>query len=71
MRHIDDPGQMAADQRLHEIATILAHGLLRWKKRANSATDSGKSGGIRQNPPKSGPGGLEVSGETRLSVRAG
>jgi len=71
MRHIDDPGQMTADQRFHEIAAILAGGLLRWKKRAKPATDSSKSAGIRQNPPKSGPGGLEVSGETRLSVRAG
>jgi len=71
MRHIDGPGQMTADQRLNEIAAILARGFLRWKKHAKSATDSGKSAGIRQNPPKSGPGGLEVSGETRLSVRAG
>jgi len=71
MRHIDDPGQMTADQRLHEIAAILARGFLRWKKRAKSATDSGKFATTSQNPPKSAPGGLEVSGETRLSVRAG
>jgi len=71
MRHINDPGQMTTDQRFHEIAAILARGFLRWKKRVKSATDSGKLAEIRQNPPESGPDGLEVSGETRLSVRAG
>ena len=71
MRHIDDPGQMTADQRLKETAAILARGFLRWKKCAKSAIDPGKSAEILQNPPESGAGGLEVSGETRLSVRAG
>ncbi len=71
MRRIDDPGQMTADQRFHEIAAILARGFLRWKKRAKFAADSGKFPEIHQNPSESGPGGLEVSGETRLSVRAG
>lgn len=71
MRRIDDPSQMTADQRFREIATILARGFLRWKKRAKSATDSGKSAEIRRNPSESGAGGLEVSEETRLSVRAG
>jgi len=71
MRHIDNPGQMTADQRLNEIAAILARGFLRWKKLAKSATDSGKFATTSQNSPKSGQGGLEVSGETRLSVRAG
>ena len=61
MHHTDDPGQMTADQRLHEIAAILARGVLRWQK---SAADSGN----RQNPAKSATAGLEVSGETRLSV---
>ena len=68
MHHTDDPGQMTAEQRLHEIAAILARGVLRWKK---SAADSRQSAENRQNPAKSAAAGLEVSGETRLSVRAG
>ncbi len=43
MYHIDDPGQMTANQRFSEIAAILARGFLRWRKLANSATDSGES----------------------------
>ena len=68
MRHFDDPGQMTAEQRSHEIASILAAGLLRLKKHADF---SAKFRQVCRNPQESATGGLEVSGETRLSGRAG
>jgi hypothetical protein len=65
-----DPANMTPDERLTEVASILAEGVLRLRRRqAVSAPDSprihavesGESGGI----------GLEVSPETRLHGQRG
>ena len=71
MHRINDPGQMTGEQRFHEIIAILARAFARWKKRAMYAPDSGKPAEICRNPSKSGDPGLELSSETRLSVRGG
>jgi len=71
MPDIDDPGQMPPDQRLSEIAAILARGFLRWRKLAKSAPNPGKSPEIPQNSPKPGPTCLAVPAKTRLIGRAG
>ena len=68
MRHFDDPGHMTAGERFHEIASILAAGLLRWKKCAEFSLESRQ---ICQDSPESDASGLEDCGETRLTVRAG
>ena len=39
MRPHDDPAAMTADERLHEVATILAAGILRLRSRASLPTD--------------------------------
>ena len=54
---------MTADQRLDELAAILATGLLRLcGKHDNSAPSPAEI------PPEAGPRGLEVSGTSRLTV---
>ncbi len=58
--------RLSPDQRLGEMAAILAVGLLRLDQRAAlPAEDSG------ENPPKRPPEGLELSDPARLSVRCG
>ncbi len=34
MYHIDDPAEMTPEERLREVAEILAKGFLRWKRRS-------------------------------------
>lgn len=69
MRPHDDPAAMTADERLREVAAILAAGILRLRSRA-ALPDLGKHSGPK-NPPESGQDCLEVSGETVLSVHRG
>lgn len=69
MRPHDDPAAMTADERLREVAAILAAGILRLRSRA-ALPDPGQLSGPK-NPPKSGQDCLEVSGETVLSVHRG
>jgi len=64
MRPIDDPSILTPDERLSEVAGILAAGVLRL--RAGAALPADDSG--QKNPPESGPTCLEVPNETMLSV---
>jgi hypothetical protein len=67
MRPFDDPSFLTPDERLSEVASILAAAVLRLHARAALfGDDPGR--GI---PPDSGSGGLEVSDETVLSVQRG
>jgi len=54
------------EDRLGQLAPILAAGLLRLESRAVLATNES-----RENLPKKSPEGLELSHPTRLSVRCG
>jgi hypothetical protein len=54
------------EDRLAGIAAILATGLLRLESQAALPTNES-----RENPPKRRPEGLELSRQTRLSVRCG
>lgn len=58
--------RLSPDERSGDIAAILAAGLLRLDRRA--ALPAGESS---ENPPKTSPEGLELSGRTRLSGRVG
>lgn len=61
-----DATRLSPDERLREAAAILAAGVLRLRQRvALPVENRGK------NPEKQPPDGLEVSAETRLSVRVG
>ena len=70
MRPYDDPTVMTADERLREIAAILAAGILRLRSRAALLADSGRATS-RENSPDCGQDCLEVSTETVLSVHTG
>lgn len=70
MRPHDDPATMTADERLREVAAILAAGILRLRSRAALPADPGKHSGLK-NSPESRQDGLEVSAETVLSVHRG
>ena len=56
-----DANKMTKDHRLREIATILARGVRRYYERSRQEKSS-------QPPKKDSAKGLEVPGETRLSV---
>ena len=58
--------EMSLAERRREVAAILARGVIRWRKRARAA-------GIAPTPesPESHENGLELPGETRLSVSDG
>ena len=61
-----DGPRLASDARLAEIGAILARGYLRLRQRAGAP--------VRESteiPPRRPPEGLEISHETRLSVRVG
>jgi hypothetical protein len=58
--------RLSSDERLREVAGILATGILRLRQRA--ALLSGKRS---ENPESSSPDGLAIPRETRLSVRVG
>jgi hypothetical protein len=70
MRPETDPARMTADQRLREVAAILAAGLLRLRARSALPTDPGQVPGP-ENLPETGPDRLEVPAETVLSVHTG
>ena len=67
MRPIDDPSFLTPDERLSEVAGILAAGVLRLHARAALCGDDP---GLEKSPD-SGPAGLEVSEKTVLSVQRG
>ena len=67
MRPTDDPSLLTPDQRLAEVASILATGVLRPHSRvAIPASDLG-----RENLAESGRGHLELPSKTVLSVHNG
>jgi len=61
-----DSARPLPDERLREVAAILATGILRLRQRA--ALPTGKQ---PENPGKRRPDGLAIPPETRLSVRVG
>ena len=67
MRSIDDPAHLTPDQRLAEVASILAVGVLRLHMRAAIPEDDEQLPALG-NLGKSDSPGLEVPGETVLSV---
>ena len=70
MRQHDDPAAMTADERLREVAVILASGILSLRSRAALPATPGQHSGPK-NPPESGQECLEASAETVLSVHTG
>jgi hypothetical protein len=70
MRPHDDPAAMTAEERLREVASILAAGVLRLRSRAALPADLGQHSGPK-NLPESGQDCLEVPGKTVLSVHTG
>ena len=67
MRPFDDSCSLTPDERLSEVAGILAAGVLRLYARAALPGDDPGP----EKSPNSGPAGLEVSGKTVLSVQRG
>lgn len=67
MRSIDDPALLTPDQRRTEVASILAAGILRLHTRAALPADDPALGIAAE----SSRPGLEVPGETVLSVHNG
>jgi hypothetical protein len=67
MRPINDPSLLTPDERLSEVASILAAGILRLHARAALSGDHLEPG---ESPNSSGIG-LEVCGKTVLSVQRG
>ena len=66
MRVCREPAELTPAERRRRIASILANGVVRWRKRA-------KAGGFMPTP-KFSPAGencLDLPGETRLSVSDG
>jgi hypothetical protein len=61
-----DTTRLTPDERLHEVASILAIGVLRLRQRAALRTDDAP-----KKPVELPDAGLEVSGETVLSVHTG
>ncbi len=61
MAWIDDPAELTADERMREIASIFAQGVLRRRKPKN----------VAEIPWKAGQPGLELSPDTVLSVTSG
>ena len=66
MPNCADATPLSPEERLREVATILANGVLRLRQRATLPPD--KNLEISERMP---PQGLELSGETRLSVLVG
>lgn len=61
-----DTARLLPDQRLREVAAILAAGVLRLRQRAALPPEKAK-----ENPARLSAAGLEVSDETVLSVHTG
>jgi hypothetical protein len=55
--------ELTAQQRFREVASILARGVIRCQRALRSVASSPE-----KVSPESSPGGLEVPGNTRLSV---
>ncbi len=70
MRPSDLYAFLTPEQRCQELARTLAAGLLRLRAQAAVTDPAGKQAGP-ENSPKSRPDGLELSGETVLSVQNG
>ena len=70
MRPFDDSLFLTPEQRFQQIAGLLARGLLRLQSRPAGSPSSGEHPSPK-NPPDSGPGGLELSPQTVLSVHKG
>jgi hypothetical protein len=70
MYSLDDPKVLTPDERLQEIAGILAAGILRLRSRAALPTESDEQSG-RPNSRESDQDCLEVPGDTVLSVQTG
>jgi hypothetical protein len=70
MRPHDDPTAMTADERLREVAAILAAGILRLRSRAALPGDPDLYRGSIY-PPQSTQDCLAVSAQTVLSVHTG
>ena len=70
MRPHADPAAMTADERLRELAGILAAGILRLRSRSALPADPGERPGP-ENSPDSGQDSLEVAPKTVLSVHTG
>jgi len=66
MPNCADAAPLTSDERLREVASILAAGVLRLRQRAALPTDDAK-----KKPVELPAAGLEVSGETVLSVHTG
>lgn len=69
MRHFALSSDLAPEQRRHELAGILATGILRLRKHRFLAGGSERT--PRENSPESSASRLEVSDKTVLSVHAG
>lgn len=66
MSRDDDAARLTPDERLEEVAAILAAGVVRLRNRAALPQASD-----HENPTESGAACLEVPGKTVLSVHAG
>jgi len=66
MRPLVAPSDLSAEQRLDELAAILATGLLRMRKQSDALGDKRRSSG--QFSPKCRLPGLELSVPSRLTV---
>lgn len=66
MHHCADAARLTPDERLREVASILAIGVLRLRQRAALPTDD-----ARKKPSELPAAGLEVPDETVLSVHTG
>jgi hypothetical protein len=66
MSHCTDLARLSPDERLREVAAILATGVLRLRRRAALPAEN-----AQKNPVELSPDGLEVPVEPRLSVRVG
>ena len=71
MRPVDDPYSLTPDERLAEVAGILAAGILRLHTRAALYENGAESAKIPDIPAESSSPRLDVSGETVLSVHNG
>jgi len=65
---VDLPADMTPEQRRHELARILAQGVLRLRQRRRLI---GQAAAPPTTTPESSAGRLEVLGETVLSVHTG
>jgi hypothetical protein len=70
MQPDQDPAALAPEERLREVATILAAGLLRLRARTALPAGLDEHPGPK-NPRKTGQDCLEVGAETVLSVHTG